>query len=154
MDCPLFGSAKEFNKNNLPTISDVCLQYLVLKEKIKRETNSAIDPKRREVNKQVYDLLILIWGEANIKTQKQLTVMTRLERLRNKYIEISRFHQHPDKIKPLKVTAFKNEGKSLFDIRECKNLPIKCQCENCTILPQKLKSFIIDQLGPRNQTIP
>lgn len=52
------------------------------------------------------------------------------------------------------ITNFKNESHKLFDIRQCKNSPDSCQCNYCSILPQKVKTFIIDQLGPRNQVIP
>lgn len=65
-----------------------------------------------------------------------------------------KYYKNPKDCKTLIIEEFKKQGKLLFDIRQCKMPPLECQCEYCHLLPHKVKEFIIDQLGPRMQTIP
>lgn len=88
MECPLFGTVKSFDKNVLPTKSDVCLQYLIIKEQIKEETKSKIDPKPYEVNKRICDVLIPIWKRTQIQTRALTSIMVFLNRLREKYVKV------------------------------------------------------------------
>ncbi|XP_050516633.1 uncharacterized protein LOC126891498 [Diabrotica virgifera virgifera] len=139
-----FGVSAEMDTINLPTYRDVLKHYFFLSDAAKNR-NEMFSYRKFTFN--VTDKLILIWSQLRIELLDRKHIITKLNRLLEKYKREIQRKGRPTYRKFVESTA------KVFFIGTC-----QCSLEvntcNCGKIPQHLKEFMFDQHNSRNLCLP
>jgi len=121
VQCPIFGSPKDFGPNVLPTKADVlrCCQEI----RRQKGTLSNKEPAFSDIADEVRSKLIAIWVATSIPTVSEQRVKERITLLHTKYNTLQtllRSRTATQITNDQKVASFRDDCSQLFDIAFCK----------------------------------
>lgn len=146
--CPVFGEAKQFISNVLPTFEDVMKCYEFHRFNIKQLKETKKEPLILEISEIVALEVEDIWAKASIPTVGHKRVLQMIQY----------YHEKCKKFLKLKSGKAKREflhqSKVIFDICSCKCKQIgACCCPKERKVPQLEHQFLIDQRTERKMVI-
>lgn len=122
LQCPVFGTPREFSKLVLPTYEDMIKYYLYVRNDLKLDETTK-EPTVAEVSEVVASEIEELWTKASIPIVTHVRVLQLIRSYHTKYKgllksikgkQISKHYQ-------AKFKAFREEAKlKLFDISACK----------------------------------
>lgn len=155
LQCPVFGTPREFSKLVLPTYEDMIKYYLYVRNDLKLDETTK-EPTVTEVSEVVASEIEELWTKASIPIVTHVRVLQLIRSYHTKYKgllksikgkQISKHYQ-------AKFKAFREEAKlKLFDISACKCEFSSCSCEKSRKVPVQEQAFLHDQRTVRKMVI-
>lgn len=154
--CQLFGPPRRINKNMLPTLEDVLMEYLWIRHDAKTDKNTKKEPSVAEVAAILANEVSEIWMRASIPTVTTTRIVQLIRFHHDNYLKIVRYPLSKRNVEyDAKVTRFIKESKStLFDIAACKCTDLSfCSCDKAKKVPIPERVFLTDQRTVRKMMI-
>lgn len=154
VECPIFGSPKDFDGFVLPTYQDVIKCFLLVRYELK-PPDSKKEPTVSEICEILADKITMLWRKATIPIVSRTRVIQCIRTYHDKYLKLIRYpNSKRNDNYILRVKDFQNNGKTLFDICTCKCETFeKCLCEKGNKVLFIYTVYLIIHIGTNSRTV-